>query len=96
MRISTINAPYCVRLFPSDDSRVAVTGDGLIGSCPSQSTIHKIGTSHLMDEDVLFVLIAKFEKRFQYERRDEFGLLIQQQHGNNVTSFQNHLIALPS
>jgi len=34
--------------------------------------------------------------RFLYERRDEFGLLIHQQYSNNVTSFQNHPMALPS
>lgn len=64
MMISTINAPYCVRLFPSDDSRVAVAGDGYIGACFRHSTIHKIGTSRLMDENVLFAFISKFEFDF--------------------------------
>ena len=62
--ISTINAPYRVRLFPCDDSHAAVSGDGLIGAYTRQSTMHKIGTSRLLDANVLFALIAKFEYDF--------------------------------
>jgi len=65
MMISTINAPYRVHLFPSDDSRAAVAGAGLIGACARQSTMHKIETSRLMDSNVLFALLAKFEYDFK-------------------------------
>jgi hypothetical protein len=58
MMISTINAPYRVRLFPCDDSHAAV------GAYTRQSTMHKIGTSRLLDANVLFALIAKFEYDF--------------------------------
>jgi hypothetical protein len=64
MMISTINAPYCVRLFPSDDCRAAVMGDGLIRACARQNTTQKSATSRLMDANVLFALIAKLEYDF--------------------------------
>jgi len=64
MMISTISAPYCVRLFPPDDSRVAVEGDGSIGACTCHSTMHKIGTTRLIDANVRFALLAKFEFDF--------------------------------
>ncbi len=62
--ISTINAPFHVRLFPSDDSRVAVSGDGLIGAFTRQCATHKIGTSRFLDANVLFAHLAKFEYDF--------------------------------
>jgi hypothetical protein len=64
MMISTINAPYRVHLFPSDDSRATAAGDDLVGVCTRQSTMHNIGTSRLMDANVLFALLAKFEYDF--------------------------------
>lgn len=64
MMISTINAPYRVHLFPSDDCRAAVAGHGLIPACTHQSTMHKIGTSRLLVANVLFALLAKFECDF--------------------------------
>ena len=64
MMISTINAPYRVHLFPSDDSRAAVADDGLIRACTSQSTMHNIGISRLVDANVLFALLAKLECDF--------------------------------
>jgi hypothetical protein len=64
MMISTINAPYCVRLFPSDDCRAAVMGDGLVRACNRYSAVQKSGTSLLMDANVLFDLLAKFEYDF--------------------------------
>jgi len=64
MMISTINAPYRVHLFPSDDSRATVAGYGLIGACTRQSTMHKIETARLLDANVLSVLFAKFEYDF--------------------------------
>jgi hypothetical protein len=65
MMISTINAPLSVRLFPSDYSRAAVAGDGLIGAFTRQCVTHKIGTSCLMAANVLFALLAKFEYDFR-------------------------------
>ena len=65
MMISTISAPYCVRLFSSDDSCAAVPGDGLFGDGSRQSTMHKIGTSRLLDANMLFALLAKFECDFR-------------------------------
>ncbi len=64
MMISTINAPHCVRLFPSDDCRSAVAGDGLIGAFTHQSTMHKIETARLLDANVLVALLAKLECDF--------------------------------
>ena len=64
MMISAICAPYRVRLFPSDDSRAAVAGDGLIGAFTRKSTMHKIETARLLDANVLSVLFAKFEYDF--------------------------------
>ncbi len=64
MRISTINAPFCVRLFLSDDSRIAVAGDGLMGAFTRQCATHKIGTSRFLDAKVMFALLAKFEYDF--------------------------------
>lgn len=97
MMISTINAPYRIHLFPSDDCRATVAGDGLVRASTRQSITHKIRTSLLWTRIcVLFALLAKIRMRFLYERRDEFGLLIHQQYSINVTSFQNHLMALPS
>jgi hypothetical protein len=64
MVISTISAPNCVRHFSSDDSCAAVKGNGF-GDHTRQSTMHIIGTSRLLDTDMLIAHFAKFECDFR-------------------------------